>query len=128
MCKKGALTFLFPLLGFCLLLAAGSVAAQNALKQSVVLVTHVDAMPPFTAAAADLLRSYKKNSLQENGVKSVIVLQQNDHLNHFTVVEEWQDQKAYDDHVSAVTTRTFRTDLQPMLGAPFDERSHHVLE
>jgi quinol monooxygenase YgiN len=95
---------------------------------SLVFIIHVDAMPQFTAPAIELLRNYRKNSLKDNGAKRVEVLQQVGHPNHFTIVEEWDNQASYDAHVSAPGTREFRTNLQPMLGAPFDERPHHTLD
>jgi quinol monooxygenase YgiN len=57
----------------------------------------------------------------------VEILQQVGRPNHFTIVEEWKDNNAYDTHVSAQHTRDFRTSLQSMLGAPFDERPHQSL-
>jgi quinol monooxygenase YgiN len=94
----------------------------------LVIVTHVDVMPPFTAPAIKLLWDYREDSLKDKGVERIEVLEQVGRPNHFTVVEEWDDQKAYDGHVSAAHTRQFRADLAPMLGAPFDERPHSVVK
>jgi quinol monooxygenase YgiN len=94
----------------------------------IIFVIHVDVMPPFTKPATELLLDYQKESAKDAGVKRIEVFQQNGHLNHFSVVEEWESQKAYDSHISAEHTRKFRTDLQPMLGSPFDERDHHLIK
>lgn len=111
----------------CLAQQAASVAVSDHV-QSFVFIIHVDAMPPYTAAATELLKNYRKDSLHDSGVKRVELLQQVGHTNHFTIVEEWENQEAYDAHISAAHTREFRSTLQPMLGAPFDERSHHSLD
>jgi quinol monooxygenase YgiN len=94
----------------------------------LVDVLHIDIIPPFTAQAIVLLRTYRKDSLSDKGARRIDVLQQTGRLNHFTVIEEWESQSAYDKHVSAAHTLRFRTDLAPMLGAPFDERPHRFID
>jgi quinol monooxygenase YgiN len=54
------------------------------------------------------------------------VQQQGNRPNHFSVVEIWADQKAYDAHVMATHTRQFRETLGPMSGALYDERLYKV--
>jgi quinol monooxygenase YgiN len=93
----------------------------------LVIITHVDAMPPFTAKATELLNKYRDSTLKESGNKRVDILQQVGRPNHFTIVEEWRDQNAFKDHESAAGSRKFRAELQDALGAPFDERPHHIL-
>jgi quinol monooxygenase YgiN len=94
---------------------------------SLIFVIHVDVMPQFAVAASELLTKYRRDSLRDVGVKRIEVLQQVGHPNHFTIVEEWDNQDVYDAHISGSRSREFRTNLQPMLGSPFDERSHHAL-
>jgi quinol monooxygenase YgiN len=105
--------------------ATGVAAAESLL--SVVIVVHIDVTPPFTESAVKQLREYRADTLEEPGVKRVDVLQQVGRANHFTVVEEWATQSAYDEHVGASHTRQFRANLQSMLGAPFDERPHRLI-
>jgi quinol monooxygenase YgiN len=95
--------------------------------QPLVIITHVDATPQFTAATMSLLWDYRVASLKDPGAMRVQVLQQVDRPNHFTIVEEWADENAYTQHVSAAHTRQFRVRLAPMLGAPYDEREHRVV-
>jgi quinol monooxygenase YgiN len=93
----------------------------------LVIVVHVDAMPPFTTQALEQLKSYREDTLKERGAVRVDILQQVGRPNHFSIVEQWANQKAFDDHVSAPHTLKFRSNLQSMLGAPFDERPHHFI-
>jgi quinol monooxygenase YgiN len=109
-------------------------AAQNSIPPKdvdaslpLVIVVHVDAMPPFTAQALEQLKSYREDTLKERGAERVDILQQVGRPNHFSIVEQWANQKAFDDHVSAPHTLKFRSNLQSMLGAPFDERPHHFI-
>ncbi len=90
----------------------------------IVVVIHIDAMPQYTQSTVLLLAHFRKDSLQDRGEKDLQVLQEIGHPNHFTLVEKWADQKAYDDHNIAPHTRQFRDQIQPMLGSPFDERLH----
>jgi len=94
---------------------------------SVVTVIHIDAMPHFTQAAAALLIGFRSDSRRDTGAKAFQVLQEVDHPNHFTLVEEWSTKKDYERHNIALHTRHFRDQLQPMLGSPFDERLHTEL-
>jgi quinol monooxygenase YgiN len=94
----------------------------------IIIVTHVDAMPPFTVKATKLLCNYHENTLKDHGNKRIDILQQVGRPNHFTIVEEWENQKAFNEHEGAPHTRQFRSDMQEALGAPFDERPHHFIE
>ncbi len=87
----------------------------------ITTVIHIDVMPQFAPSAAVLLEQFRRDSLQDPGEKEFHVLQEIGRPNHFTLVEEWTDRKAYD---IASHTRHFRDQLQPMLGSPFDERLH----
>ncbi len=103
-----------------------SLLAQET-PQPIVTVIHVDVMPQFAGPAATLLAQLRRDSLHDSGEKNFQVLQEIGRLNHFTLVEEWSDRKAYDAHNAAPHTRQFRDQLQPMLGSPFDERLHNEL-
>jgi len=104
-----------------------STSQAQDLQTPVVTVIHIDAMPQFTKSAAHLLFGFRNDSLREAGAKGFEVLQEIDHPNHFTLVEEWRSEEAYEAHNITVQTRHFRDQLQPMLGSPFDERIHEEL-
>jgi quinol monooxygenase YgiN len=55
-------------------------------------------------------------------VKTFILITQEGTNNHFQLIEVFRDMRAFGAHVSAAHTITFRTDLQPFIGAPYDER------
>ena len=96
-------------------------------ERLIVTVIHVDARPADTRSAQALLDGFRRNSLRDPGAKGFEVLQEIDHPNHFTLVEKWIDEKAYEAHNLARHTRHFRDQLQPMLASPFDERIHTEL-
>lgn len=93
----------------------------------IVTVIHVDARPADTRSAEGLLDGFRRSSFRDPGAKGFEVLQEIGHRNHFTLVEKWIDEKAYEAHNLARHTRHFRDQLQPMLASPFDERVHTEL-
>lgn len=92
--------------------------------ESVCVVTHVDVIPPMTAAGRTLLQEFAAESRKDAGAIRVEVFEDLGRPNHSTVVEIWKSRKAYDDHLAVDHVKTYRAKLQPMLGSPFDERLH----
>jgi quinol monooxygenase YgiN len=107
-------------------MAVGPLGALRA--GSVIVVTHVDVPPPFKDTTVPLLQSLADASRKEAGNLRFEVQQQGNRPNHFTVVELWADQKAYDAHVMAPHTRQFRDKLGPMSGALYDERLYRAFD
>ena len=68
------------------------------------------------------LVTFVEESHNDRGVKSFTLITQDPPPNHFRLIEVFRDIRAFDPHVSAAHTITFRTDLQPFIGAPYDER------
>jgi quinol monooxygenase YgiN len=106
-------------------LAATSPAQGPADK--LFVVTHVDLTPNYAADGAKLLQQFAADSKHDPGVVRFELLQDNGRGNHFTLVEVWENSKAFEAHEGAEHTKSFREKLQPMLGSPFDERLHHVM-
>lgn len=124
---------LFTLIGITI---AGGVpipqaAAQQATKEgggSVYVITHVDVTPNYATDGTKLLQQYAMESRKDPGVVRLEVLKQDSRGNHFTVVEVWRNQQAFDAHSSAAHTKAFREKLGPMLGSPYDERVHSMVQ
>jgi quinol monooxygenase YgiN len=130
-----------------LLTVLGSSAAQGE-GQKVCIITHVDISPPpagqvgagvdaaamkkkfvnATAEAETLLRQFAVESRRDQGCVSFQVLQEPKRRNHFTLVQVWADEAAFQAHEAAAHTRATREKLQPILGAPLDQRLHVLFE
>jgi|HubBroStandDraft_3_1064219.scaffolds.fasta_scaffold03793_3 quinol monooxygenase YgiN len=95
--------------------------------QAVYVLTHVDIAPEHNEDGPTLLRDMRTISAKEQGNMTYDILQQENRLNHFTVVEEWTSMVALEAHVVAQHTRTFRQTLLPMQGALYDERRYERL-
>lgn len=94
---------------------------------AIYVVTHIDVIPPGKEACVTALKAMSADTVNDSGNISYDVLQQDDHSNHFTVVEEWADMKAADAHAMAAHTRAFRAKLIPIKGALYDERFYMAL-
>lgn len=94
---------------------------------AIYVVTHIDVIPPGKDACMAALKAMSADTPNDPGNISYDVLQQGDHSNHFTVLEEWTDTKAADAHAMAAHTRAFRAKLIPIKGALYDERFYAAL-
>ena len=94
----------------------------------IYAVAHVDILPNGTAAGTKLVQQYVADSRKEKGAVRIEAYAQISRVNHLTIVEVWESQQAFDAHVAAAHTRQFRQQIDPMLGSPYDERLHLLLE
>jgi quinol monooxygenase YgiN len=94
----------------------------------IYVVIHVDSVPNDAASATKMLQQYAADTRKEKGAVRIELYVQISRTNHYSIVEVWQDQQAYDAHVAAAHTKQFRELIQPLLGSPFDERLHTILE
>ena len=92
------------------------------------VVTHVDVTPNYAPDCAQILRTFAADSRKDKGSVRFELLQDLSRKNHFSIVEVWENQTAFDAHLEAAHSKQFRDKLQPMLGSPFDERLHSIMQ
>ena len=97
------------------------------MSKDVFIVTHIDVMPNFANGANQAIQKYVADNRKETGAVSMEGLVQDGRPNHFTIVEVWQSRQDFELHSTQAHTKEFRDTLQPMLGAPFDERLHEPM-
>ena len=124
---------LVPLVGLAVLAATVAPAAraqQAAANKNVYVVTHVDLATngERLAEATKLLREFSAESKKDPGNIRFELMVQDGRLNHFTIVEIWQTREAFEAHSAADHTKRFRETIQPVMGSPFDERLHALLQ
>ena len=105
-----------------------SVAVPKPGKDAVIAVTHLDVLPSGKDGTAAALEQLADESRKHAGNLQFDVWQQTEHPNHFTIVESWSNQGAFDLHQMQRETREFRAKIAPMLGALFDERLYKALK
>jgi len=94
----------------------------------VYVVTHIDVTPNYSDATAALLKQFAADSRKDPGCNRFEILVQLGRTNHLAVVEVWQNRDSFEKHKAFDHSKQFREKLQPMLGSPFDERLHTLLE
>jgi quinol monooxygenase YgiN len=109
-------------------LAVRALAQEQANHDMIYVVTHVDIIPPEAAAGTKLVQQYVADTRKDKGIVRVEASSEIARGNHISIVEVWQNQKAFDEHVAAAHTRQFRQQIDPKLGSPYDERLHHSLD
>jgi len=122
------------LLSAVLVFAGGMLTGRLRAQQSgaspspYYVITFVDLIPPNKDSGVALLKQYVDTTRKEPGNQSALALTQISRPNHLFLYEVWQNEDAFNKHESNAATRDFRTKMQPMLGAPFDQRAHSKLE
>jgi len=105
----------------------GALFAQQKAEPQVHVVTYVDVYPNFAADTAKLLQQFAADNRKDAGLVRFEALRDVARANHFAIVEVWQNQKAYEAHLTAPHSKAFREQLQMGLGSPFDERLYNAL-
>jgi len=98
----------------------------QAARQAVYVIAHVDVTP--NPQVPVMLARLAEASRKEPGNLRFDVMQHMMRANHFTVVEAWRNQQAFDAHVEAAHTKQYRDALQPMTGSPLDERVYKAVD
>ena len=112
-----------------LLVALSAPAPAQDPGQKLYVVTHVDIGGPALAAeGAKLLQQFAADSVKDPGSVRFELLREPNRINHFTIVEVWQNKQAFETHLTLAHTKSFREKIQPLLGSPFDERLHILLQ
>ena len=115
------------------MLLAGTVnpRSRHAESRQIFVITHVDIDPQFIAPvdlAIPVLDTFVSDSASDPGVQTFALLSQAGTTNHFQLIEVFANRQAFNAHVSAQHTLDFRNDIQPFIGAPYDERLYHFAD
>jgi quinol monooxygenase YgiN len=74
------------------------------------------------------MKPLSDGSVKEQGMTKYQILRQAPGTgNHFRVFEVWASEQAWDAHNLAAHTQTFRNELAPLLGTPYDQRKYTVV-
>jgi quinol monooxygenase YgiN len=107
-------------------IAAGVRAQEPGMHDKIYVVAHVDVLPTEAATGTKLLKQYADDSRKDKGAVRIEVYIQVSRVNHFSVVEVWENRQAFDAHEAAPHTKKFREQIDPLLGSPYDERLHTI--
>ena len=114
---------------FFLLIVCGLVdatSAQTPSPQSAVtevqVVTYVDLKPAQATSGYSLLVKQTRLEARDAGCRVARLIQEQGRPNHYMVVETWRRAVALDARNDSESYRRFRSELQPLLASPLDER------
>ena len=85
------------------------------------VLMHVDVVPTASALASKLLLAQRSAVLAAGGLGFEAAVQA-DRPNHFAVHEIWTSRAAYETYAATAAGKDFRRQLDPIKGAPFDDR------
>jgi quinol monooxygenase YgiN len=108
-------------------LSTAAPAPDAKLELSMYVLTHVDVFPAGKDDATALVKQLAADSRKDKGEGRFDALVWAEHPNHFELIEAWTDHQALDAHAGTDHTKTFRTKLTPIEGAPYDERLFEVV-
>jgi len=89
------------------LLAAFEAFAQG--PSPLYVVTYVEVKPPAKSEAATLLKSHRDAARRDEGNLRAEVVQHAARPGQFVLLTAWKDQKAYEAHAAAASTRNSAT-------------------
>jgi quinol monooxygenase YgiN len=94
---------------------------------ALLVVTHVDLLPDTVIPSSveqgvQLLKKYVDESRSSIGSEYVTLITWAPTTNHFQVIEIWQNERTYDEHLASQSTIDFRTNIQALIGSPYDAR------
>jgi quinol monooxygenase YgiN len=104
---------------------------QSASKSPAPLyvATFVDLMPQNTKPGTEAIKDYVTGTRKEPGIVRIeAIAQVGGRENHLVIFEVWKDQEAFDQHEASQNTRDYRTKLVRLMGAPFDQRLHFLVQ
>jgi len=96
-------------------------AKGAASDQAIYVLTHADAAARREEIPG-MMQELATAARQENGNVLFDATVQPNRTNHFTLIEVWSDQKAFEAHAIAAPTKKFRSAFGAVSGALYDER------
>jgi quinol monooxygenase YgiN len=98
------------------------------MPDQIHVLTHVDLIPPNTDAGVAAIEKYVEVLRAQPDVLDVQVLQQYYRKNHIELALVFSSLEAYEANQGAPHTLAFRQELHPLIGAPFDDRLHVLID
>jgi|ERR1051326_345728 quinol monooxygenase YgiN len=92
---------------------------------SIFIMSHLDVTPNVLPKLLEIMKPLSEGSAKDAGMQTYQILRQAPGTgNHFRLFEIWASERAFDAHNLATHTQSFRNDLAPMLGTPYDQRKY----
>jgi quinol monooxygenase YgiN len=109
------------------LISAGTIARAQDAGQGVTIVTYTEVAPAKAAEARKLIVAYSAAARKADGAVQIDAGQRMSDPGHFALVEQWKSLAAKQAFASTDAYTKFRTALDPLRSAAYDERIHVAL-
>jgi quinol monooxygenase YgiN len=93
----------------------------------IIVMTHIDVIPPTLDQARARIKQLVDGNRHQHANLRFDVLVQSNRANHMTLIEGWKQPGDKDAESAAAETISFRRDLLPLSGSPYDERIYRPL-
>jgi quinol monooxygenase YgiN len=93
----------------------------------IIVMTHIDIIPSSLEQGRARIKQLVDSNRHQNSNVRFDVLVQTNRQNHMTLIEGWKFQRDKDAESAARDTVSYRHDLGPMSGSPYDERFYRQL-
>src|SRR5215475_12653094 len=110
-----------------LLISPILLAVQAPTDTTFYTVSYVDIAPASKPAAIAAFKQYRDASRKDEGFVRYEFFEQVGRPGHFSLIETWSNQKAFDTHANASHTKEFRTKLDPIRLSDYDSRPYKTL-
>ena len=117
-------SFLAAVMAAAGLFSAGVTARAQDAAQPVTIVTYTEVAPAKASEGKKLILSYAAEARKARGALEVTALQRISDPAHFALVERWQSPADKQAFASTDSVTRFRTALDPLRSAAYDERIH----
>jgi quinol monooxygenase YgiN len=101
-------------------------------KSGIYEVTEIYVLPSAMASKKDnvpaIIEKMVKDTKADTGLLSIKVTQQIGQRNNFTVIEQWKDQAALDQHTAADHTKQFYAKMEDLMSGPVYQRTFSVFQ
>lgn len=101
--------------------------AQAPADTTFYSVAYVDIAPASRAAAVAALKQYREASRKDDGFTRLEFFEQVGRPGHFSIIETWATNKAFDAHTAATHTKDFRGKIDSIRLSDYDQRPYKTL-
>jgi quinol monooxygenase YgiN len=112
---------------FFLLISTVLLGAQAPTDTTFYSVAYVDIAPAARAAAIAALKQYREACRQDAGFVRFEFFEQAGRPAHFSIIEAWADNKAFDVHSASPHTKDYRSKIDSMRLSDYDQRPYKTV-
>ena len=112
---------------FAFLITTMLLGAQAPVDTTFYAVAYVEVMPASKASAVAAFKQYRDASRKDEGFVRAELFEQVGRAGHFSIIETWTGQKAFDAHAAAAHAKEWRGKIDAIRLSDYDQRPYKTL-